>query len=90
MSRYCKHPVDYAANTYPAVAGNEVTFLVEGNELGLLTFWGNQQNMQDNCGYVLAGHCAKIAALSLSEHKTHCVSLGRTDGTVLQWESRQS
>jgi WD40 repeat protein len=75
------------ANMYPVIVGNEVSFLAEGNEHGLLTFWHDQQNMEDNCGYVLAGHCSKVESLSLSGHKKHCVSVGRADGTILQWDS---
>lgn len=86
-----KHPQNtsnFAQKLSPILIGQELKYIVDGDNSGVVTIWKDSQQLEDNCGTLLRGHASKIAAIKVSKQQDYLFTLGHDDHAIFEWKSK--
>jgi WD40 repeat protein len=74
----------------PILIGQELKYIVAGDESGVVTIWKDSDQLEHNCGTLLRGHASKISAIKVTKHQDYLFTLGHDDHAIFEWKSRPS
>lgn len=83
--KYPAHTTNFNESLAPILLGQELKYIVAGNENGVITLWKDAEQLENNCGSLLRGHASKIVSISVTKHQDFLYSLGYSDNTILEW-----
>jgi WD40 repeat protein len=66
--------------------GQELKYIVAGDESGVITLWKDGYQLEANCGSILRGHASKVISMAVTKHQDYLFTLGYSDNTILEWK----
>lgn len=70
----------------PILLGQELKYIVSGDENGIVSFWKDKEQLENNCGTMLRGHSSQIVSMAVSKNQDYLFTLGKDDNTILEWK----
>lgn len=83
--KYPAHTTNFSESLSPVLLGQELKYIVSGNENGVITLWKDAEQLEANCGSLLRGHASKIISIAVTKHQDFLYTLGYSDNTILEW-----
>lgn len=74
----------------PVSFGTNSNAIISADETGIIFYWKNRENLTNNCGGYSKGHGSQVARLCLAKNKNILYSLGTTDRTLIEWQSKET
>jgi WD40 repeat protein len=85
-----RHPLNvsnFSQKLSPILIGQELKYIVAGDESGVVTLWKDSDQLENNCGTLLRGHSSKISSMKVTKHQDFLYTLGFDDNAILEWKS---
>ena len=86
--KHPQNPSNYAQRLSPILIGQELKYIVSGDDSGVVTIWKDADQLENNCGTLLRGHASKIAAIKVTKHQDYLFTLGQEDHAIFEWKSK--
>jgi WD40 repeat protein len=86
--KYPQSTSNIAQKLSPILIGQELKYIVGGDDSGVVTIWKDSEQLEHNCGTLLRGHASKIAAIKVTKHQDFLFTLGQDDHAIFEWKSR--
>lgn len=84
--KYPSHIANFSDKLSPILLGQELKYIVAGDETGVVTLWKDEDQLDSNCGTLLRGHSSRIRYLAVTKHQDFLYTLGYSDNTIIEWK----
>ena len=69
----------------PILFGQDVKFIISGDEYGNLMVFNNTSELVSNSGITLLGHASRIIDIEITQNKDYFYSLAKSDNALFEW-----
>ena len=84
-----KYPVNtsnFSQRLSPILIGQELKYIVAGDDTGVVTVWKDSEQLEHNCGTLLRGHSSKISSIKVTKNQDYLFTLGQDDNSIFEWK----
>lgn len=84
-SKFPQSVSNYSERSSPYLVGQELKYIVAGDESGVVTIWKDALQLENNCGTLLRGHASKISSIKVAKNQDFIFTLGHQDNSIFEW-----